>query len=232
MFDTFLQQLQTFSNPEKKEFLPHFFKTGKGEYGEGDRFLGVVVPDIRKVAKQNLTLSLKEIEEVLQSEYHECRLCALLILVEKFKHTKSEQEKKEIFDFYLSHTKNINNWDLVDLSVKDIIGEFLLNKDRKILHQLAESQNLWEQRMSVIATFPFIKKNDFDDTLALSEKLLHHPHDLIHKAAGWMLREVGKRDKQTLVRFLDKHRRTMPRTMLRYAIEKFPQEERIFYLKR
>jgi len=226
------QQLQVYSNPEKVEFFPHFFKAGKGGYGEGDHFLGVVVPDIRKVAKQNLMLSLKEIEEILQSEYHECRLCALMILVEKFKKSHSKEEKKEIFDFYLSHTKYVNNWDLVDLSTRDIVGEFLADKDRRILYQLAESHSLWEQRISIISSFVFIKRGELEDTLALSEKLLHHPHDLIHKAVGWMLREVGKRDKKTLTDFLDKHHKTMPRTMLRYAIEKFPEEERKFYLKK
>jgi 3-methyladenine DNA glycosylase AlkD len=227
------QQLREYATPEKKEFLPHYFKTGKGEYGEGDLFLGVVVPDIRKVAKANLHLSLPEIQESLHNKYHECRLCSLLILVEKFKQAKkNETEKKEIFNFYLSNTSYINNWDLVDLSAKEIIGGYLEDKDRSVLYRLADSSNLWEQRISVIATFAFIKKNDFSDVLSLSEKLLHHKHDLIHKAVGWMLREVGKQDKLFLIRFLDRHHKVMPRTMLRYSLEKLSAEERSFYMKK
>ena len=226
------QQLQEYSNPEKKEFYPRFFKTGKGEYGEGDLFLGVVVPDIRKVAKNNLSLSLPDIEKVLHSNYHECRACALFILVEKFKKTKDTVEKKEIFDFYLSQTRYINNWDLVDLSAKDIVGNYLLDKNREILYKLADSSLLWDQRISVISTFSFIKEKDFHDILALSEKFLTHKHDLIHKATGWMLREVGKKDKSTLCQFLDKFHKKMPRTMLRYSIEKLTPEERSFYMKK
>ncbi len=229
---TLEQQLQAYSNPQKKEFLPRFFKTGKGEYGEGDKFLGVVVPDIRKVAKANLHLSLKEVEKSLQNEYHECRLCALLILVEKFKKSKTEEERKNIYDFYLFHTRYINNWDLVDLSAKDIVGGYLKNKDRSVLYKLVESSDLWKQRISVIATFAFISENDFKDILALSEKLLYHKHDLIHKATGWMLREAGKRDETVLCQFLDQHHKEMPRTMLRYAIEKLSDEERTFYMKK
>jgi 3-methyladenine DNA glycosylase AlkD len=227
------QQLLKHATPEKKEFLPYFFKTGKGEYGEGDLFLGVVVPDIRKVAKENLHLPLSEIEKSLHNKYHECRLCSLLMLVEKFKRSKkNEAEKNEIFDFYLSNTQYINNWDLVDLSAKDIIGKYLLDKDRSVLYCLADSSNLWEQRISIIATFAFIKENDFKDILNLSEKLLHHKHDLIHKAVGWMLREVGKRNKSSLCQFLDLHHKVMPRTMLRYSIEKLSPEERCFYMKK
>ncbi len=226
------QQLQVYFNPQKKEFLPYFFKTGKGEYGEGDKFMGVVVPDIRKVAKANWNLSLKEVEKPLQSEYHECRMCALLILVEKFKKAKIEEERKNIYDFYLSHTRHINNWDLVDLSARDVVGGYLKDKDRSVLYKLADSTDLWEQRISVIATYAFIRENDFTDILTLSEKLLQHKHDLIHKATGWMLREAGKKDKTVLCQFLDQHYKEMPRTMLRYAIEKLSGEERAFYMKK
>lgn len=226
------QQLQAYSNEEKKIFLSRYFKTGKGEYGEGDLFLGVMVPNIRKVAKNNVAIYFTEVEELLKSPYHECRLCGLLILVEKFKKTKKEEEKKEIFDFYLSHTCYINNWDLVDLSARDIIGNYLLDKNRDILYKLVDSSNLWEQRISIIATFPFIKERDFKDVFNLSEKLINHKHDLIHKATGWMLREVGKRDKMALCDFLNKNYLKMPRTMLRYSIEKFSPEERKFYLQK
>ena len=226
------KQLTALHSPEKRAFLPYFFKTGKGQYGEGDKFLGVVVPDVRKVAKTNKETTFDELIKLLDNEYHECRLCALLILIEQFK--KAEEEKrKEIFEFYLSSTTRINNWDLVDLSAKDIVGEYLVDKnDRSILYHLAESSLLWDQRIAIIATFAFIKRNDLTDIFELSEKLLHHTHDLMHKAIGWMLREAGKRDKMALCLFLDKYHKTMPRTMLRYSIEKFSPEERAHYMKK
>lgn len=225
------KQFEDLSTPEKREFLPYFFKTGKGQYGEGDKFLGVVVPDIRKVAKQNKDITFAETQKLLDSKYHECRLCALLILVERFKKA-NEAERKDIYDFYLAHTHRINNWDLVDLSSQYIVGEYLLDKDRAILYKLADSELLWDQRIAVLATFPFIRKGDFKDLLALSEKLLHHKHDLMHKAVGWLLREMGKKDKDTLISFLDRFYREMPRTMLRYSIEKLSIEERAYYMKK
>lgn len=225
------KQLEDLSTPEKKEFLPYFFKTGKGQYGEGDKFLGVVVPDTRKVAKQNKNIEFYEVKQLFNSEYHECRLCALLILVERFKKA-NEAERKDIYDFYLSHTHRINNWDLVDLSSQYIVGEYLLDKDRSILYKLADSELLWDQRIAVLATFPFIRKGDFKDLLALSEKLLHHKHDLMHKAVGWLLREMGKKDKDVLIGFLDRFYKEMPRTMLRYSIEKLSIEERAHYMKK
>jgi len=225
------KELETYSTPEKKEYLPYFFKTGKGQYGEGDKFLGVVVPDTRKIAKKYKSISFDEIAKLLDSEYHECRLCALLILVERFKKAK-EDERKEIYDFYLSKTARINNWDLVDLSAKDIVGEYLTDKDRSVLYRLAESPLLWDQRIAVIATFAFIRRNDHKDILALSEKLLDHKHDLMHKAMGWMLRETGKKDMKALTGFLDKYHKVMPRTMLRYSIEKLSAEERAHYMKK
>jgi 3-methyladenine DNA glycosylase AlkD len=226
------RELETYSTPEKRAFLPYFFKTGKGQYGEGDKFLGVVVPDIRKVAKKYEDLSSGELTGLLNNEYHECRLCALLILVEAFRKTKEEKKRKEIVDFYLSHTHRINNWDLVDLSAKDIVGEYLADKDRDILYKLADSSLLWDQRIAILATFAFIRRNDHTDILALSEKLLHHKHDLMHKAIGWMLRETGKKNKELLIGFLDTHYKEMPRTMLRYSIEKLTPEERAFYMKK
>lgn len=225
------KELDALSTPEKKEFLPYFFKTGKGQYGEGDKFLGVVVPDTRKVAKKYKDIPYKEITKLLDSEYHECRLCGLLILVERFKKAK-EADRKEIYEFYLSNTQCINNWDLVDLSAKDIVGEYLVDKDRSVLYQLAESPLLWDQRIAVISTYAFIRRNDHKDILALSEKFLDHKHDLMHKATGWMLREAGKRDKLVLTGFLDKHYKKMPRTMLRYSIEKLTPEERAHYMKK
>lgn len=224
-------KLATFSTPEKKEFLPYFFKTGKGQYGAGDKFLGVAVPDTRKVAIANKNISFDELVILLNNEYHECRICALLILVERFKKAKAE-EKDKIFKFYLSQTHRINNWDLVDLSAKDIVGEYLVDKDRAVLYKLADSSLLWDQRIAIIATNAFIKRNDFADIIALSEKLLLHKHDLMHKAIGWMLREVGKRDKNQLINFLDRNHKEMPRTMLRYSIEKFTPEERAYYMKK
>ncbi|MBK5721192.1 DNA alkylation repair protein [Dysgonomonas sp. Marseille-P4677] len=225
------KELETYSTPEKKEFLPYFFKTGKGQYGEGDKFIGVIVPDTRKVARKYKDISYNEITKLLDNEYHECRLCALLMLVERFKKTKGDA-RKEIFDFYLSKTTRINNWDLVDLSAKDIVGEYLIDKDRSILYRLAESTLLWDQRIAILSTFAFIKKGDLDDIFALSQKLLDHKHDLMHKAIGWMLREAGKKDKDRLCRFLDIYNKKMPRTMLRYSIEKFTPEERAHYMKK
>jgi 3-methyladenine DNA glycosylase AlkD len=226
------KQLDTFSNTEKREFLPHFFKTGKGQYGEGDKFLGVMVPEIRKVAKTNKSLVFAEIEKLLNNEYHECRVCALFILIEQFKRG-NEEVKKNIFDFYLASTNRINNWDLVDLSCKDIVGAYLVDKkDRSILYKLANSDLLWDQRIAVVSTFPFIKKHDFKDIINLSEQFLTHTHDLMHKAVGWMLREVGKHDKKVLIEFLDKHYKIMPRTMLRYSLEKLTPEEKAYYMKK
>lgn len=225
-------ELEKDSTPEKRDFLPHFFKTGKGGYGEGDKFIGVIVPDIRKIAKANKSLPSNELTNLLNNEYHECRMCALFILVEKFKKA-NEADRKQIVDFYLAHSNRINNWDLVDLSSKDILGEYLIDKeDRKILYKLAKSELLWDQRIAVIATFAFIKKGDFTDIINLSEQFLSHKHDLMHKAVGWMLREAGKRDKTVLTNFLNKHHKVMPRTMLRYSLEKLIAEEKAYYMKK
>lgn len=232
--DEIVRQLKLLADEEKKNFLPRFFKTGKGEYGEGDQFLGVVVPRIRSVVKEFRATDFSTITELLASTWHEVRLCGLLLLVDNYKRAKNSS-RKEIFEYYLSHTKAINNWDLVDLSAPYIVGAYLADKsveDRNILYQLANSDNLWEQRIAVVSTIAFIRNNDYEDILHLVELLISHPHDLMHKAMGWMLREVGKRNETVLRSFLDAHVLQMPRTMLRYAIEKFDENERQYYLKR
>ncbi len=223
-------------NKSKAKLLQGFFKTGKGEYGEGDIFLGITVPEQRKVAIKHKYLDKASLKKLLLSEFHEHRLTALMILVEQFgkaNKEKNEIEKKNIFNFYIRNAKQINNWDLVDLSAPKIVGEYLADKNaeqRKILYKLAKSKNLWEKRISIISTFAFIKRKDFVDTIKISEILLEDKHDLIQKANGWMLREVGKRDKPTEEKFLKKHYKKTPRTMLRYAIEKFPEKERKSWL--
>jgi len=228
---TITSELQALTNAEKREIFPRFFKAGKGEYGEGDRFLGVTVPNIRAIAKLHKDISIEEIRELLQSEWHEVRLCALIIMVEKSK-KKDEALRKELFNRYLSRTKRINNWDLVDLSCRFIIGEYLLDKSRDILYQLAQSSLLWDNRIAIVSTYAFIRKGQLEDTYALSDLMMHHPHDLMHKAIGWMLREAGKRDSERLYDYVMSHRADMPRTMLRYAIEKFSPKERAILMKR
>lgn len=224
------QELQQLANPEQKKVLQRFFKTGEGEYGEGDIFLGIKVPLQRKVAKKYPVLSLTDIQILLESDIHEYRFTALIVLINQY--TKANQSKKEeLFDFYLHNIQRINNWDLVDISAPKIVGEYLLEQPRDILYQLARSSNLWERRIAIVATQIFIKNHDFEDILKLAEILLNDQHDLIHKAVGWMLREVGKRDQRVEETFLDKYHQQMPRTMLRYAIEKFDETKRQFYLK-
>lgn len=217
-----LTELKALGSKEKREMLPRFFKTGKGEYGEGDKFLGVTVPLTRSVAKKHKDMPLQDVAQLITSEWHEVRLCALCILTLKFKKA-NEAQRKEIFNFYLSHTEYINNWDLVDLSTYNIVGTYLLDKPREILYRLAESSSLWENRIAIVSTYAFIRQDDLEDTYNLAVKMMQHPHDLMHKAIGWMLREAGKRDEQRLQRFVMQHRKQMPRTMLRYAIEKFPE---------
>lgn len=207
-----------------------FFKTGKGEYGEGDIFWGISIPEQRSIAKKHLSLSLNEIQKLLKSKVHEQRLTGLLVLVEQFKKSNDDQ-KKAIYSFYLDNIAQINNWDLVDLSAYHIIGNYILDKDKSILYQLAKSKIIWERRVAIISTWIFIRNNQFQDSLKISKMLLNDNHDLIHKAVGWMLREVGKRDLKTLELFLKEHYRKMPRTMLRYSIEKFPEQLRQSYLK-
>ena len=228
-----LAELKSVSNPEKAKFLQGFFKTGKGQYAEGDVLLGVVVPVTRNIVKACMEIPLSEISLLLDSEYHEARLAGFLLLVEKFKKAKkNENARKAIFDFYLAHAKRANNWDLVDLSCRDIVGGYLLDRDKSLLYKLAESDNLWEQRIAIVSTWTFIKYGNFDDTLKLAEKLMNHKHDLIHKATGWMLREVGKKNRDTLVDFLEIHCKNLPRTALRYSIEHFSPEERARFMQR
>jgi len=225
------KSLRTEASEQRAKDLSRFFKTGKGDYGEGDVFLGVSVPQQREVAKGFTDCPLSEIARLLESSIHECRLTGLIILVSQFKKA-SEEDKKKIFEFYFKHSKKINNWDLVDLSAHKIVGEYLLGKDVSVLNKLATSDNLWQRRISIIATFAFINKGQFNKSLELAQILLHDRHDLIQKAVGWMLREIGKRDEKVLIQFLDKHAKTMPRTMLRYAIEKLDEKKKKFYLAR
>lgn len=227
-----IEALWTASDEEKREFLPYFFKTGKGQYGEGDKFMGVVVPKVRKIALEYKDITFEEIRELLQDEYHEVRLCALLILVQRFKKAKEEKERTSIYNYYLDNTKYINNWDLVDLSCKYIVGEYLVGKSYQDLINLAKSGMLWEERIAIVSTAAFIRRSEFKACIEISEILLYHKHDLIHKAVGWMLRELGKKDKTVLCDFLNKYHTSMPRTMLRYSIEKFSPEEKAHYMKR
>ncbi len=227
MINKLKKELRQKSNPEKAQLLQRFFKTGKGQYGKGDVFLGVMVPETRAIAKRYSEMSLKEVKKLLEGKIHEERLAGLLILVNKYQ----KGDKENIFNFYLKNSHRINNWDLVDVTSHKIVGDFLSDKPRDILHALAESENLWERRISIVSTFAFINKNDFKDSIKLAEKLLHDEHDLMHKAVGWMLREIGKKDVKELEKFLKKHYKNMPRTMLRYSIEKFPEKTRKKYLR-
>jgi 3-methyladenine DNA glycosylase AlkD len=230
-FETIRSELRLLSDPEKADFLPRFFKTGPGEYGEGDLFLGVVVPKIRKAAKEHPHASKQDVLKLLDSVYHEDRLAALFILVEQYRRG-DEQTKKNIFDLYLANTSQINNWDLVDLTAQHIVGDYLSERRRTILTKLACSKNLWERRIAILSTYCFIRRGESKETLRISKLLLHDSHDLIHKAVGWMLREVGNRcSLADECKFLDKYASTMPRTMLRYAIERFPADLRSHYMQ-
>jgi 3-methyladenine DNA glycosylase AlkD len=231
MLAQIIRNLAQLKNPDRAKNLSWFFKTGKGQYGEGDIFLGIPVPEQRKIAKKYISLSLNDLQELLSSKIHEHRFTALLILVSKYRKAE-ESLKEEIFYFILKNTENINNWDLVDLSAPRIIGDYLVNRERSILYKLAKSTSLWERRISILSTFKFIDNDDFKDALKISELLLHDEHDLIHKAVGWALREIGKRDQNLEERFLNKHYLYMPRTMLRYAIEKFDEKKRQNYLNK
>ena len=224
MISGLIRELKSLKDPAQAKVLQRFFKTGKGEYGEGDVFLGIKVPVQRKVARKYFGLQLTDIRKLLASKIHEHRLVALLILIQKY-----EYEEKTVYDLYLKKTRYINNWDLVDLSAPKIVGQHLLTRDRKVLYRLAKSRNLWERRIAIVSTFTFIRNGDYKDTLKLARLLLHDRHDLIHKAAGWMLREIGKRDQKILETFLKQHAKVMPRTMLRYAIERFDKKKRDFY---
>lgn len=225
------QRLRSLAEPERAAGAQRFFKTGPGEYGEGDVFLGVRVPETRKLAKAYDGLPLDDIETLLHSPIHEERLLALLLFVQAYS-KGNDVQKKDIYRRYLANTAHINGWDLVDTSAPQIVGGQLLDKPRAPLYRLAKSKSLWERRIAVLATFHFVRHNDFTDTFGLAERLLNDREDLIHKAVGWMLREIGKRDKPALKSFLDKHVAEMPRAMLRYTIEHFPEHERRRYLRK
>jgi len=223
MLNNLLKEIQSYANPEKAKIYQRFFKTGKGEYGEGDIFLGLTMPQQREIAKKYKELSFSQINKLLDSKIHEHRMQAGILLTKKAK-----LFPEETFNLYLKHAKKFNNWDLVDVTCTRTVGEFLLDKpkQRKILYDLAKSKNLWEKRVAIVSTFSFIRKNQLGDTLKISEFLLKDKHDLIHKAIGWMLREVGKKDKKVLVDFIKTTYKNIPRTTLRYSIERFPEEER------
>ena len=227
--NTLTETLQNLADPEIAEHSQRFFKTGPGEYGERDRFLGIRVPELRKAARKFKHLSLDELGQLLQSEWHEVRLTVLFILVLQYQKA-DEQLRARIFRFYIHNLDRVNNWDLVDSSASRIAGHYLFDQDRSLLFELAESENLWKRRVAIIATGYFISRGDFDDTFRITEMLLNDDHDLIHKAAGWMIRETGKKDRGAMEKFLARHYRNMPRTMLRYAIEHFPEERRKEYL--
>lgn len=232
LFDLLQQELLSLQDSEKAKLLMRFFKTGKGQYGEGDIFLGVMVPKIRTLSKKYGELSLGKVVKLLRSKYHEERLLSLLILIEQFRQGDTKMKEK-IYKTYLKNTNYINNWDLVDLTAPHIVGSFLQNKERDILYTLADSNVLWERRIAILSTFHFIKQGETKDAFFIADILLHDNHDLIHKAVGWMLREIGKRCSEEVEEsFLNKHYKTMPRTMLRYAIERFSIEKRKYYMKK
>jgi 3-methyladenine DNA glycosylase AlkD len=227
MLNDLTEELKGSANPEKAKGYQRFFKTGKGEYGEGDVFLGLTTPQQKEIIKKYSNLDFNDLQKLLDSKIHEYRSVALGILVNKYKKAKKDNlEKRRIYEFYMKNTKNINNWDLVDLSAPKIVGDFLMKEGTDTLRILAKSDNLWERRIAIVSTLTFIKNGKLGETLAISEMLLHDKHDLIHKATGWMLREVGKKNKNVLEIFLTSRNKEMPRTMLRYSIEKFSPEER------
>jgi 3-methyladenine DNA glycosylase AlkD len=224
------RRLEELADKEKAQVLQRFFKTGPGEYGEGDVFLGIRVPELRKLAKEYEGIALKEAEQLLRSSIHEQRLLALLILIRNF--SKGDVGvRKRIYELYLKNTRYINNWDLVDVSAEHVVGAYLMERNREQLYRLAKSDSLWERRISILSTFHYVKHDEFSETLRISKMLLSDEEDLIHKAVGWMLREVGKRHLPTEEKFLRAHYKIMPRTMLRYAIERFPEPKRQRYLK-
>jgi len=235
ILNSLLKELKQKANKDQSANLSRFFKTGPGQYGEGDKFLGIMVPESRKLAIKYSELSLSDVQKLLTGQYHEARLIAILILVQKYKSRARQglaQDQKKIVDFYLKNTKYINNWDLVDQSASYILGNYLINRDRKILIKLAMSKNLWERRIAIIATLAFIYEGESTNAFKITKILINDSHDLIHKACGWMLREVGKRvSGSKLTTFLDSYGTLMPRTMLRYAIERLSEKQRLFYLR-
>ena len=227
MLDQLKKEFRKAASPEKARIYTRFFKTGKGEYGEGDQFIGLTVPEQRALARKYVDLPLADVQELLKSRIHEHRLTALIILVYRFEKTND----KKIVDFYLKNIRYSNNWDLIDCVADKILGKYLLGRDKSIIYRFAKSNSLWERRIAILTTFQSIKNRQFEDTLKIAEILLNDGHDLIHKAVGWMLREVGKRDPAVEEGFLRKHCRKMPRTMLRYAIERFDEKKKRFYMK-
>lgn len=223
---TIVQQLIALKDETIAQHSARFFKMGKGEYAQGDIFLGIRVPKVREVVRKNKKASLEEISELFASKYHEARLCAALLCVERYKNAS-----KETYEFYMQHMDALNNWDLIDTSAPHIIGKYLLDKEKTLLYELAKSDNMWRRRIAILSTFTFIREGSFEDTLKIAQILLADKEDLIHKAVGWMLREVGNRDMQTLESFLKPHYKQMPRTMLRYSIEKFEKPLYKAYLK-
>lgn len=228
-----VEALMVYSNPAKAALYPRFFKTGKGEYGEEDLFLGIVSKDISTIVKKNKNQCLDVIDELIQSNYHEVKMCGIKILV--FQYQKQKIRRQELFNYYMTITKSLNNWDFVDSSAWKIVGQQLLTFEQKdcrdFFNKLIKSKSLWEQRIAIVCTFAFIRQNHFEETLYVVEKLLTHSHDLIHKANGWMLREVGKHEETIVDEFIYKNIRKMPRTTLRYAIEKYPKNKRKKFLK-
>tara|TARA_Y100000310_G_C20396463_1_gene675327 strand:+ start:77 stop:760 length:684 start_codon:yes stop_codon:yes gene_type:complete len=227
MIDEIKKEIMRYAHSERVYDVSRFFKTGKGQYGEGDKFLGLYMPEIRKISHKFKNTDFSDIQILLDSEIHEERLLGLLILVEQF-----PKDSEKVYNFYLENIKAVNNWDLVDLTADKIVGHYLFDKDKKILYDYTKSNNLWKRRISIISTFYFIKKNEFKDALKISELLLKDKQDLIHKAVGWMLREIGKRNQKVEESFLNKFYKEMPRTMLRYSIEKFDKEKREYYMKK
>jgi len=225
------EEIRTLANKEMAQHSLRFFKTDKGEYGHGDLFLGVRAPKIRSIAKRHIDISITDMETLIRSKYHEERFLGLIILVNKYAKTKDKKNQNQLYKIYVYSFKYINNWDLVDVTCPHVTGKHLIDKDRTILYKWAKSEDLWTKRIAMVSTFSFIRKNDLEDTFKIAEILLRDEHDLIHKAVGWMLREAGKRDMKKEETFLKKYYKTMPRTMLRYSIEKFPETKRQKYLK-
>jgi len=231
MIATIRTRLESLADEATAEILRGFFKTGPGEYGEGDRFRGIRVPVLRKLCREFRHAGVEVISGLLDSPWHEDRMLSLLLLTERYR-ASDEAGREVLYDFYCAKTARINNWDLVDVTCPHIVGRHLHARDRSPLYRFVQSPSLWERRIAIVSTFHFIRDNDFRDTIALAERLLADPEALLHKATGWMLREVGKRDQSLLEAFLDRHATAMPRTMLRYAIERLPEEERLAWLKR
>ena len=225
------EEIRALANKEIAQHSLRFFKTDKGEYGHGDIFLGIRAPKIRLIAKKHIDISITDMKTLIQSKYHEERFLGLIILVNKYAKTKDKKNRNQLYKIYVSSFKYINNWNLVDVTCPHVTGKHLIDKDRTILYKWAKSEDLWTKRIAMISTFYFIRKNDLEDIFKIAEILLHDEHDLIHKAVGWMLREAGKRDLKREETFLKKYYKTMPRTMLRYSIEKFPETKRQKYLK-